>query len=95
MADSNITIPGFTRDMLADYEVHEAYCAELGIDPNGDDDTVFGTDYIYCSSHRRGHSTGWCTVRNVNKVPLNAPTAALAVEECRTLGYSLYEDDKR
>lgn len=92
---SPITIPPFTRDMLADRAPHEMYVRSLGIDPQGADDSVFGVPYIYCSSHRRAHNTGWCTVRNVNKVPLTATEGTLATEECRKLGYSLYEDDKR
>ena len=96
MASENTpTIPGFTRDMLADHEVHEAYVLSLGLDPKSDDDTAFGVPYIYCSSHRRGHSTGWCTVRVIDKVPLEATTDTEAVAECRKLGYSLYEDDNR
>ena len=40
------------------------------VDAFGQDDTVLG-QFVYCSSHRRVHNTGWCTVSNMNKVGLD------------------------
>ena len=81
--------------MISDYEPHGEYVTALGVDPDGSDDTEFNSKYVYCGSHRRGHSAGWCTVRNRNKVPLAAEGDQEAAAECRKAGFSLYEDDKR
>lgn len=35
-----------------------------------DDDTIFETKFVYCSSHHRVHSVGWCSVDVINKRPL-------------------------
>ena len=59
----------------------------LGIDTEKDDDTVFGTKFIYCSAHRTTHSTGWCTVRLALKRPLHAETSAEAIAQVSALGY--------
>lgn len=82
-------------DMLSDYETHGEYVKALGVDPDSSDDTGFNSKYVYCGSHRRGHTTGWCTVHNRNKVPLAALGDREAADECRKAGFSLYEDDKR
>jgi hypothetical protein len=59
----------------------------LGINPDNDDDTVFGVKYIYCGAHRKAHATGWCTVRLALKRPLQAATKEEALAEAETLGY--------
>lgn len=44
------------------------YQRSVGIDPDGEDDSVFETERVYCASHQKEHSTGWCTVSNQRKV---------------------------
>lgn len=34
----------------------------------------WGDTYVYCASHMRVHSTGWCTVPNSEKTPIKADT---------------------
>ena len=60
---------------------------KFGIDPENDDDTTFGTKFVYCGAHRRSHSTGWCTVRLALKRPLVAETSDEAMAEVAALGY--------
>lgn len=60
---------------------------KLGVDPDNEDDTVFGSKFIYCGAHRRSHSTGWCTVRLALKRPLTADTPDEAMAEVAALGY--------
>lgn len=91
---NKVPVPAFTYT-LDDYATHEPYIRSLGVDPKSDDDTQFGVPFIYCSSHRRGHNVGWCTVRNLNKVPLDTTDASAVSDECRKLGYKLYEDETR
>jgi hypothetical protein len=45
------------------------------------DDRVYGTKFVYCRSHCRVHSTGWCTVPVLDKIPLLSQTEAEANEE--------------
>ena len=87
------TLP-FTGDMLADRATHEPYVRSLGVDPDSNDDTQFAVQFIYCDSHMRGHHVGWCTVRNVWKVPLETTVAEDVADECRERGYLLYDDVK-
>lgn len=68
---------------------------ERGIDPYSDDDTAFGVEYVYCGGHLRAHLTGWCTVHNVMKVPLEAKDQASADNECRYREFTLYIDLER
>ena len=42
--------------------------------------------YVYCASHLRPHSTGWCTVDPSNKIRLAATNYDDAAEECDRLG---------
>lgn len=49
----------------------------------GNDDKVYGTKYVYCSQHCRVHDTGWCTVSNLDKIPLLAETPEEAEKEWR------------
>lgn len=50
------------------------------------EDVLFGK-YVYCTQHLRVHSTGWCTVFNNNKFPLDAQTFEEAIQEAMTKGY--------
>lgn len=59
----------------------------LGFNTDNDDDTVFGSKFVYCAAHRTAHSTGWCTVRLAQKRPLHAETKADALTEVLALGY--------
>ena len=34
----------------------------------------WGDTWVYCASHCRVHSTGWCTVPNSEKTPIKADT---------------------
>lgn len=38
------------------------------------DDTKYGVKFVYCTQHHRVHSTGWCTVDCLSKVPLLSET---------------------
>lgn len=62
----------------------------LGIDPDTDDDTVFGSKNIYCGAHVRVHGTGWCTVRLCQKRPLKSEDRNEAIAEAKALG--LFKD---
>jgi hypothetical protein len=66
----NVVPPFSERGNVMDRRIHEQYIEGMGIDPNGQDDTVFGTDYIYCNSHLTTHEVGYCSVRNEYKAPL-------------------------
>lgn len=65
----------------------------LGIDPEDDDDTVFGARQLYCGAHVRVHGSGWCTVRLAQKRPLKAVDRTEAIAEATALGL-LSEDNK-
>lgn len=80
-----------TQYISATYE-NQLNLERLGIDPEEDDDTVFGARQLYCGAHRRVHGSGWCTVRIVQKRPLNAEDRADAIAEAKALGL-LSEDD--
>lgn len=56
---------------LSDFSLNEEYLRSLDVDPDSSDDTQFGTEAVYCSSHMRIHSAGWCTVSNALKLPVN------------------------
>lgn len=58
----------------------------LGIDPDADD-TVFGTDQLYCGAHMRVHGAGWCDVRLSQKRPLKATDRKDAIAEAVALGF--------
>lgn len=92
MADfTSLVPPKFTRT-TADYATHMLYLQELGVDPKGRDDKVFGTEFVYCGYHLRAHNAGRCIVRNINKVPLSSTDAIGAANEARQLGFKLYDD---
>jgi hypothetical protein len=57
-----------------------------------EDDTTFGVKFVYCNQHLSPHSTGWCTVYNYNKIPLDAQILDEAFLECKAKGYKLYND---
>lgn len=57
--------------MISDFSLNEDFLVERGVDPSSSDDTQFGTDRVYCSSHVRVHSVGWCTVSNALKLPVD------------------------
>jgi hypothetical protein len=61
------------------------------IDPWGTNDAIWGTHYIYCASHLRVHSTGWCTVPLVDKVPLCGRTLDKAETEWEHKKHELSE----
>lgn len=71
------------------------YVRSVGADPESDDDTEFGTDWVYCGAHRRVHETGWCTVSNGQKTPLNVQSYNEGMDLAREHGFSLYMDDVR
>jgi len=63
-------------------------------DAEKSDDTIFG-DWVYCSQHLGPHTTGWCTVNNMNKVGLGivgktAESAKAAGNKCKHLGLKIY-----
>jgi hypothetical protein len=43
--------------------------------------------WIYCKSHVRVHTTGWCTVPITEKVALNAETFGEAKAEAISMGF--------
>lgn len=58
------------------------------------EDEIFGKDVIvYCKQHLRPHHTGWCTVRNDQKVPLDAKSIEDAYAECRVRGFVIFGAD--
>lgn len=81
-----------THYLSATYE-NRLNLERLGIDPEEDDDTVFGARHLYCGAHVRVHGSGWCTVRLVQKRPLKAESREDAIAEATALGL-LSEDDK-
>lgn len=56
------------------YDAGLAFCQQLGLNGYSDVDLDFGAGFVYCDSHRRVHSTGWCTVPLYRKFPLDYPT---------------------
>lgn len=52
-------------------------------------------DWVYCRSHVRPHTTGWCTVPNRDKVPLNATSYMDAVAEARSRGFPIFGEESR
>lgn len=61
-------------------------------------DKMFG-DWVYCAQHMNPHLTGWCTVRNDDKIGLGSfegthdEQAAKAAKKCREFDLPLFEDD--
>lgn len=54
---------------LSDMTLNENFLASREVDPFSSDDTQFNVPNVYCSSHMRIHSAGWCTVPNSLKLP--------------------------
>ena len=44
--------------------------------------------FVFCTQHHYAHSTGWCTVRPEDKVPLKSETHEEAIKEAAELGLS-------
>jgi hypothetical protein len=65
-----------------------------GIDPYAADDSVFGVPFLYCHGHLRAHSSGWCTVSNYEKTPLEATDERAATDEARSKGLYIYLDPR-
>lgn len=53
---------------------------------DNEDDTIFNEKFIYCASHRRVHSTGWCTVDVIFKRPLAGDDIDSAEEYASRIG---------
>lgn len=64
------------------------------LDPWGEDDSVLGVPFVYCHSHLRAHSTGWCTVAVGDKTPLAATDHETATAEAREMGLYIFGDPK-
>jgi hypothetical protein len=47
--------------------------------------------FVYCASHLRSHSTGWCTVSAEDKIPLGVTTPDEAHSMCERLGLSIFD----
>lgn len=69
---------------LANIAANKANLERLGIDPNKDD-TVFGALFVYCGSHRRAHTVGWCEVDISRKRPLSADSVDASEAEAAAL----------
>ena len=82
----------FSSRYLEDTQRNSANLVRLGlIDEDkdgwlGEDDTLFGTNFVYCGSHCRVHSTGWCTVSVAKKRPLRGETIEDAEKYANTKG---------
>lgn len=77
--------PGFAV-VLTPYGCREAHDHH---DVHPDDDSQMGA-YVYCKSHVGPHVTGWCTVFNNNKIPLEAQTQEEAFEEVKKMGLPIH-----
>lgn len=80
------------------FEEHAArieHLQNVGIDPYGTDDTVFGVPVVHCDQHGAAHNVGWCTVMNVDKTPLEVVSLhdpQGAYDECKAKGLWIYND---
>jgi hypothetical protein len=59
------------------------------------DDTTMGAKFVYCRSHLRPHSTGWCSVPTYHKVALDAETIEDALTEVRSYGWLIHGEHNR
>lgn len=75
---------------MADQRARADYVSSLGVDPKSEDDTQFGTDWVYCGSHLKVHESGWCTVRNAAKTPLAVSSQGEGETQAREYGFRLY-----
>lgn len=55
-------------------------------DDTPEDDTIFNERFVYCKSHHKVHSTGWCTVSAIRKRPLIGDDIDSAEKEAIRLG---------
>lgn len=57
-----------------------------------EDEMRFGAGaWVYCRQHLRPHTTGWCTVRADEKVPLDVSSQEAAYDECRRRGFEIFD----
>lgn len=56
-----------------------------------DNEAFPGVAFVYCTQHLSAHATGWCTVSNMCKIPLEAKTIEEAFRECEAKGYHLFK----
>lgn len=64
-------------------------------DNRTEDERHFGPEaYVYCKSHLRPHTTGWCTVSVGFKVALKAKSYEDACKEARQMGFEIYGDKR-
>lgn len=59
----------------------------LKVDLRATEDEALGK-FVYCTQHLRVHATGWCTVANRDKLPLDAETEEAALVEAAEKGYT-------
>ena len=59
-----------------------------------EDEIKFGSGrYVYCKSHLRPHTTGWCTVNPEDKILLDATDRDGAYSEVRAKGWKIYGEE--
>lgn len=75
----------FDASFISSLSLNMINLKRLGIDSETEDDTVFGADFVYCTSHMRPHTAGWCTVGAARKRPLNAKNLEDALDETEFL----------
>ena len=78
-----------------EYAARIEHLQNVGIDPYGTDDTVFGVPLVHCDQHGAVHKVGWCTVMNIDKTPLEVLSFddhEAVANECRAKGLWLYRD---
>lgn len=63
-----------------------------GFNPDASDDIFPDTKYVYCVSHVRPHTVGWCTVGAGNQYPLAAQDDVSALQETRNLNFPIVGD---
>ncbi len=64
---------------------------------NDTNDSSMG-DWVYCCSHLRPHSTGWCSIEPTHKIRLGttgytADRVTAAYAECRALGLHIFQEE--
>lgn len=77
-------------DTLASLQKNEDNLIRLGLIEEKyalvEDDKIFNEPFVYCGSHHRVHSTGWCTVNVCNKRPLRGDDIDSAIDHAFKLG---------
>lgn len=51
--------------------------------------------FVYCASHLRAHSTGWCTVGPLNKIPMPGATWQAAHAVADRLGLDFFDGNRQ